>query len=136
MVTSITIHPRDCLGKYKSLGRVGLMSWQRIRDSLRDIAADRLRGARELVIECARMLSARLSEVQPAVFESATQLELRELARWVISTQPEMAPFYHLGAVIMGEGAGAGAVSRSSPYAWVNSSGGWRLSQTPLSRQS
>ncbi len=80
------------------------MSWQRIRDSLRDIAADRRRGARELVIECARMLSARLSEVQPAVFESATQLELRELARWVISTQPEMAPFYHLGAVIMGEG--------------------------------
>ncbi len=80
------------------------MSWQRIRDSLRDIAADRRRGARELVIECARMLSARLSEVQPAVFESATRLELRELARWVISTQPEMAPFYHLGAVLMGEG--------------------------------
>lgn len=72
------------------------MSWQGIHNSLKDIAADRTHGARELVLRTARVIRLQIQKLDPL----PPSEERATLARELLELQPEMAPFYHLAALI------------------------------------
>ncbi len=73
------------------------MSWQRTFDQIQDIADDRTRGARELVVATARAIGA---GVPAEPVEDVSELTER-LAAAVLAAQPEMAPFRHLAAALL-----------------------------------
>ncbi len=73
------------------------MSWRGIHGSLKDVAADRTHGARELVLRAARIILGHTEKPDP--FEPPIE-DRTTLARELLGLQPEMAPFYHLAALI------------------------------------
>ncbi len=66
-----------------------------LRRALSRIAADRTRGARELVLAAARALARNPAPAHPA---TPAELEgwVRAVAAGLVDAQPAMAPFYHL----------------------------------------
>ncbi len=76
------------------------MPWQGIVENMEEIAADRTHGARELAIRCARAMLRRLAASEVSALETAGGDERRRAARILVGLQPEMAPFYHLAAVL------------------------------------
>lgn len=79
------------------------VSRERIRESLETIGSDRVRGARELVLALARALAPSLRELSDDELSRGRE----DLARWIVEAQPEMAPFYHLAALVLEEGSTA-----------------------------
>ncbi len=76
--------------------------WQRIDQSVADIAADRTRGSRELALDMAKAVAGfgECAEVVGSEPEDAGWGE--KLALRVVRAQPEMASFYHLAAALLG----------------------------------
>ena len=86
-------------------------SWQTVEAQLRQIADDRSRGARELVLAAARAIA---RGVRQAPAEEGGAERAEALARAVAQAQPEMAPFRHLAAVLLACGVGADALAEAA----------------------
>lgn len=87
---------------------------QQTRERLKEIAADRERGASELALEAARVLLEHSGDFDAAPEEesAADDRAREELALALLRAQPEMAPFYHLAAAVLASGGVEGLRER------------------------
>lgn len=89
---------------------------ERIHNRLGEIAADRARGASELADAAACALAEAASAMGDVEAEAAAGQRFSALARAVAAARPDMAPFYHLAAAVLGSRDSADLRARAEDF--------------------